>query len=168
MTFTKINPELISDNPFKLINNDWMLITAGDMQSFNTMTASWGGMGILWNKKVVFCFIRPTQYTFQFMEKTKHFTLSFFSEQYREALNFCGTKSGKNTDKMKHTGLTPIKSDNGSVYFKEARMVLECKKIYSDPLKHERFLDVAIEKNYPAKDYHTLYIGEITTCLIVQ
>jgi len=156
----------IPDNVFKLISKDWMLITAGNMESFNTMTASWGSLGELWNKKVCFCFVRPVRYTYQFTEKYDTFTLSFFEEKYRKILNLCGTKSGRDIDKMKGIDLTPVKSPSGSVYFDEARLVLDCRKIYIHDLDPANFLDPKIEKEYPDKDYHRMYIGEILNCLM--
>ena len=126
--FKEISPNEIRDNPFKLIGKDWMLVTAGDKSKFNTMTASWGGVGILWNKPVAFTFIRPQRYTFEFTEQGEYYTLSFFDEEYRKALNFCGTKSGRDYDKVKETGLTPVFSEDAP-YFGEAKLVLVCKKL---------------------------------------
>jgi flavin reductase (DIM6/NTAB) family NADH-FMN oxidoreductase RutF len=163
--FTKIEAENIKDNPVKLIGYDWMLVTAGTKDSFNTMTAAWGGIGYLWNRPVVYCFVRPTRHTYQFMEKSDYFTLSFFDEEFREALNICGNKSGRDTNKMAETGLIPIESENKSIYFEQARLVMECRKLYFDDLKPELFLDERIHKSYPAKDYHRLYIAEIVNCL---
>jgi len=156
----------IKDNPFKLIADDWMLVTAGTIDSFNTMTASWGALGELWHRKIAVCFIRPNRHTFQFTEQSERFTLSFFDETYRKALNFCGTKSGRDVDKMAATGLTPTASESGSVYFEQARIVLECRKIYTHDLDPTAFLDAAIEKEYPKKDYHRMYIGHIERCLM--
>lgn len=163
--FKNINPTQITDNPFQLIDKEWMLITAGELGSFNTMTASWGGFGILWNKPVVFCFVRPVRYTYQFMEKTGFFTATFFDREYRKALNFCGANSGRDTDKMAATGLTPIMSPNGSVYFEQARLVLECRKLYFSDIDPGHFILPEIKKNYPMEDYHRMYIGEIVNCL---
>ena len=97
----------IKENAIKLIGKDWALITAGDESGYNTMTASWGGLGQLWNKDVCFIFIRPQRYTYEFIEKNELFTMSFYPEEYRKALSFCGTKSGRDYDKAKETGLTP-------------------------------------------------------------
>lgn len=165
--FKQIKPVDITDNPFKAIDKDWMLITAGNIKSpdnFNTMTASWGTWGILWHKPVAFCFVRPTRYTYEFTEKNEYFTLSFFEEAYREALTLCGTKSGKDMNKVEAAGLSPMELTDhpGTVTFKEARLVLVCKKLYFDDLDPKLFLDPGIEKNYPKKDYHRMYIGEIT------
>lgn len=163
--FEKINIENISENTFKLIDKDWFLITAGMKSKFNTMTAAWGGFGILWNKPVVFTFIRPTRFTYGFAEEFDGFTISFFDSKYRKALNFCGTKSGKDVDKIKETGLIPVESENGNIYFEEAKLVMDCQKIYFDDLKPENFLAGFIESKYPLKDYHRMYVGEILTCL---
>ena len=129
-TFVQIKPEEIKDNPFKAIGSDWMLITAGSINSYNTMTASWGGMGVFWNKNIAFCVIRESRYTRKFIDNSDIFTLSFFDENYRDALRFCGAHSGRDCDKALETGLTAIESKNGSVFFKEARLVLECRKLY--------------------------------------
>lgn len=165
MGFRETKPELLSDNAFKLIGSDWMLITAGAPDLFNTMTASWGGLGVLWERKVAFCFVRPTRYTYGFIERSQYFTLSFFEERYRKALAFCGSHSGKDMDKIKEAGLTPIR-ESGHVYFKEARLVLACRKLYYQDLSPERFLDEKIVTLYPEKDYHRMYVGEIITCLL--
>ena len=165
-TFLLINPEELTDNPFKLIGTDWMLITAGDPQKVNTMTASWGGMGILWNKKACFCFVRPSRFTYELMEKAEVFTLSFFEEKFRNVLNYCGSNSGRDVDKIAATGLTPVHSPKGGIYFQEARLVLDCKKIYYQDFEAKNFLDAEIEKNYNGEDYHRMYVGEITGCYI--
>jgi flavin reductase (DIM6/NTAB) family NADH-FMN oxidoreductase RutF len=164
-SFINISPTLITDNPFQLIDKEWMLITAGKPESFNTMTASWGGFGILWNKPVVFCFVRPVRYTYQFMEESDFFTATFFDRKYRKALNFCGANSGRDIDKMAATGLTPLASAHGSVYFEQARLVLECRKLYFSDIDPEHFSDPAINNNYPFADYHRMYIGEILNCM---
>jgi len=163
-----IDPRLVADNAFKLIADDWMLITAGDIRSFNTMTASWGAMGELWHKKVCICFVRPTRYTHEFMEKSDKFSLSFFDEKYRAALDFCGKVSGRTINKAQQAGLTPIESEEGGVYFSQARLVFVCRKIYADYLDPALFLAPEIDRNYPAKDYHRMYIGEILHCLSAQ
>ena len=158
----------IKDNVFKLIADDWMLVTAGSLKSFNTMTASWGTLGELWNRKIAVCFVRPSRHTYQFMEREDVFSLSFFDEKYRDALNFCGTKSGRDVDKMAHTGLTPLTSKSGTVYFEQARLVLICRKIYIQDLDPGKFLDPKIEKQYPKKDYHRMYVGDIVETLLRQ
>lgn len=159
-----IDPTLIKENPIKLIGLDWMLITAGNLESFNTMTASYGAIGELWHKKVAFCFVRPTRYTYKFIEKHDCFTLSFFPEEYRETLRLCGTKSGRDINKMKGIGLTPAVGETGSVYFEEAKLVMECRKVYFQDVDPTNFLDKKIDDEYN-NDYHRIYVGEIVRAL---
>jgi flavin reductase (DIM6/NTAB) family NADH-FMN oxidoreductase RutF len=164
--FHMVDPYEVQDNVFKLLAKDWMLVTAGTPASFNMMTASWGGMGSLWNRLVCFAFVRPQRYTYQFMEKVEFFTLSFFEEKYRDTLNICGTKSGRDVDKVAETGLTPTFSERGAIIFEEARLVMECRKIYAQDITGAHFIDLTIDqKIYASKDYHRMYIGEIVRCL---
>ena len=162
--FKEISPELITDNPFKLIGSDWMLITAGNRESFNTMTGAWGGLGIMWAKHVAWCVIRPNRYTYKFIEESPFYTLSFLEEQYRDILTYCGTKSGRDVNKVTETGLTPVFGEN-TIYFAEAKLVLECKKIYAQDILPKNFLSPEIEEYYPQKDYHRMYLGEIVKVL---
>jgi flavin reductase (DIM6/NTAB) family NADH-FMN oxidoreductase RutF len=163
--FNTISIESLKDNFFSRIDNDWMLITAGTMTRFNTMTASWGTMGILWNRPVAICFIRPQRFTFQFAEKHSCFTLSFLEEKYRDILNFCGSHSGKDTDKIAKTGLKPVELGAESISFEQARLIFECRKLYTDFINPENFIvhDI-IRKNYPEADFHRFFIGEIVNC----
>ena len=167
--FKTIVPEMIKENPFHLIGQDWMLITAGHGEShrtFNTMTAAWGSLGTLWHKPVSFCFVRPTRYTYEFMEKNEIYTLSFFSKAYKEALSLCGTSSGRDTDKVTKAGFTAFEIQPGAVTFNEARLVLVCRKWYYQDLDPTHFLDPGIEKNYPQKDYHRMYVGEVISAFV--
>ena len=162
--FKEIDCESLSDNPFKLVGKDWMLITAGDRERFNLMTAAWGGLGVLWQRNVAFCFVRPTRHTFSFIERSDRYTLSFFGDEYRNILNFCGSKSGKDVDKVAETGLTPI-FENGFIYYEQARLVLQCRKVYAQDLVPDAFLDPKINDLYPLRDYHRMYVGEIVKLL---
>ena len=161
--YTQIDPAEITDNLIGLIASDWMLITAGSTDKLNTMTANWGGAGYLWNKPVVFVFIRPERYTYGFIENTEGFTLTFFDEGYRDALNLCGSKSGRDCDKVAETGLTPHFTELGYPAFTEARLVMECRKLYADQLTREAFLDSEpLRTHYSTKGgMHKLYIAEI-------
>ncbi len=161
----EINLQDLQFNPFTLFHNAWALITAGQENNYNTMTASWGELGILWNRPICTVFVRPQRYTHEFMEKNDTFTVSFYADEYRDALTYCGRNSGRDVDKAKETGLTPVHEDN-TTYFKEATLVFECKKIYKDDIKPNHFIDETIHKNYPEKDYHDVYIGEIVKVLI--
>lgn len=160
--FQKIHPKEASLFPIKEIGTDWMLITARKKDgSVNTMTASWGGVGVLWNKPVAFCFIRPQRYTLEFTEEAEEFSLSFFKEEFKEALTLCGRKSGRDCEKIKEAGLHLLDLD-GVPTFGEATKVLKVKKIYKDRIRKEGFLDEAlIKQNYPNEDYHILYVAEI-------
>lgn len=163
--FKTIPPEAIRENFFRLFNRDWMLITAGKPADYNTMTASWGSIGILWNKPIAMCYIRPHRYTFQFTERFDCFTLSFLQEGCRDILNFCGAHSGRTVNKASQTGLIPLETDLGNIIFEQSRLALECRKLYADVLNPGNFSDSDLEKKtYPGKDHHKFYIGEILTC----
>ena len=166
MSYIEIKPEELSGNTFKMIGSDWMLVSAADGEKFNTMTASWGGMGVLWNKSVAFVFIRPQRYTYQFTEKSDRMTLSFFSGKEREALTVCGRKSGRDCDKVAEAGLTPMWVGEDAPSFEEAEVVVVAKKLYVDDIKEEKMLDSAIMKNYPANDFHRVYVCEIEKVLV--
>lgn len=154
-----------SENPFKLIGSDWMLITAKKGDKTNMMTASWGGVGILWNKPVATIYVRPQRYTKEFIDNEEYFSLCVLPEEYRQILNYCGTKSGRDEDKIAETKLTIDESEKAPI-FKEARLVLICKKLYAQDLTEQSFIDKSlVEKNYQAKDFHTMYIAEIEKIL---
>lgn len=164
--YKKIEPSQIEDNLIDLIASDWMLVTAGDKEKFNTMTASWGGAGYLWNKPVVFVFVRPQRYTYQFTESNNLFTLSFFDrndEKSRNALKICGSKSGRDCDKVAEAKLVPQFTTLGNPTFKGARMVIECRKLYAELLRHDSFIDEDVyHTHYGSEDsLHKMYISEI-------
>ena len=164
--FKEVSVLDLGDNVFKRIGDDWMLVTAGRPDNFNTMTASWGTLGILWHLPVAICYVRPHRHTFQFMEDSDHYTLCFLEEQHRDILQFCGSHSGRDTDKIGETGLVPLSTELGNIYFEQCRLVLECRKLYSDWLKEDQFsITQLIGRNYPKKDFHKFYIGEIVSCL---
>ena len=166
--YRSVAPATLPDNFFSRIGEDWMLITAANSEGkVNTMTASWGCAGILWNKPVAICFIRPQRYTYAFTEEADTLTLSFFpKDTYRDALRFCGTKSGRDVDKFAATGLTVEKTAEGTPYVGEANLVLVCRKLYADDLKEGCFIDPDMLKHYAAKDYHRFYICEIIEVLV--
>ncbi|MBQ4104887.1 MAG: flavin reductase [Clostridia bacterium] len=163
--FKEITAQKLTLNPFTKIGKEWMLITAGNQEKFNTMTASWGGLGVLWNKDVAFTFVRPCRYTFEFTEESDFFSLCFFGEDCREALNLCGTKSGRDCDKVKEANLTPVFVD-GVPCFEEAKLVLICKKLYAQPMDKAFALTQDVTKHYGENEpYHTMYAGEIIKAL---
>jgi flavin reductase (DIM6/NTAB) family NADH-FMN oxidoreductase RutF len=165
--FVRVRADELNENAIKLIGTDWMLITAGTIDNMNTMTASWGGLGMLWNRHVAFIFIRPQRYTYQFVEREDYFTCSFYDERFRSMLNFCGTYSGRDCNKPLEVGISPIKVGH-SIAFSEARLIIECKKIYYQDINRENFLADFINKHYPESDYHRMFIGEITSAWINQ
>ena len=150
------------ENPFELIGQQWMLITAGDKDSFNTMTASWGGLGWLWNKPVAFIFVRPERYTHDFLESGDKVTLSFFPEACRQALQICGTKSGRDCDKVREAGLTPVILEDGAVTFGQVRLTVSCRKLLKSDMKESDFIDKEVlDKWYGNAGYHSVYVLEI-------
>jgi len=164
MTRIHIEPEVFLSRNFHIWGTQWLLLTAGDFQSgdYNTMTVGWGSMGVMWNKPFVQVVVRPTRFTFDYMERFGSFTVSAFAESYRPALRILGSRSGRDGDKIAAAGLTAIASHNvDAPGFDEAELIIECEKIYWEDFSPDRFLDASIEKQYPAKDYHRAYYGEI-------
>lgn len=154
------------ENPFELIGEQWMLITAGNASSFNTMTASWGCLGWLWNKPVAFVFVRPERYTHDFIENNEVLTLSFFPESCRKALQICGTKSGRDCEKIKEAGLEPLVLESGAVTFKQARLTLECRKLFKSDMKEPEFIDrELLDRWYKDAGLHSIYVLEIEKVL---
>ena len=160
MAMREISIKELTLNPFELIGEEWALITAGNQDGFNTMTISWGGMGVLWGKNVVFTFVRPQRYTLLFMQKNDYFTMSFYPKQFKSSLLLCGTKSGRDINKAEKAGLTPVFADQ-TVYFEQAELVFVCKKLAMAPMDPSGFIDNDIEQNYKDKDYHQMFAAEI-------
>ena len=161
--FKEISPKEIKDNLIGAIADEWMLITAGDEQSFNMMTASWGFVGEMWGADSVVIAVRPQRYTMEFLDREDTFSLSFYGDN-KEIHKVCGSKSGRDVDKGKETGLTPVFSDN-TVYFKEANKVIICQKQYVSRLTPDKFIDKEPLKWYPTEDYHYMIIGKIIKVL---
>ena len=128
-----ITADQFRKNPFKLIGKDWMLVTAGNEEKVNTMTASWGGLGVMYGKNVAFIVIRPQRYTKEFIDREDTFSLSFLDKKYRKTLNYLGTVSGRNEDKITKSGLTLARYEN-TPYFDEADHVLICKNYFANLL----------------------------------
>lgn len=166
--FLQLKPEELSRSPFQMIGKEWMLITAGTPEKVNTMTASWGGLGVMWHKNVAFAVIRPQRYTKEFVEENESFSLSFFDEGFKKQLSYLGSVSGREEDKIAKAGLTTAFED-GVPYFEEAKTVLLCKKLFQQDYKPESFLDASLlERWYPERDLHTMYIAEVTKILSAQ
>ena len=160
----KVDPKALDLNPFAAIGQQWMLITAGTVERCNTMTASWGGLGVLWGAPMATAYIRPQRYTKQFVDENEYFTLSFFSEDYRPQLNLCGTKSGRDIDKVKECGFTVAAGEGGAPYFEQAELVLVCRKRMAVPMDPAAMPEDVKEKWYKG-DWHTMYWGEIVEAL---
>jgi len=144
--------------------NRWFLLTSGSWKKndFNTMTVAWGFFGIMWNKPVAAVVVRPSRFTYEFIEKYDDFSLSSFGKEYKKDLGFLGSHSGRDSDKIVETKLTPAPCTSiGSPAFDEAELIIECRKIYKDDFKPSAFIDADIEKHYPEKDHHRMYFGEI-------
>lgn len=158
---------LEKEGVFQLIGREWMLITAGTPENFNTMTASWGGLGWLWNKPVAFVFVRPERHTYGFIEAQEQLTLSFLGEEHQDILNFCGTKSGRDCDKVAATGLRPVTTEEGGIGFEQARLVLQCRKLFKAEMSEADFLDKEVYAKWynerPGGSLHTVYVVEIET-----
>ncbi len=169
--YRKIGPNDIPGNIIKMVGDDWMLITAGDGSEkgqYNTMTASWGGMGCLWSKPVTFILVRNERYTYQLLEKNKYYTLTFYDKKYRPQLQkIFGTKSGRDTDKVKESGFHPIDTGFGMAYT-EANLIICCRKIYGDKMAEENAIPELAKEWYfnGSKNFHKLYFGEIVAVWI--
>ena len=163
--FKEIKLHELNENVVDLLNNQWGLVTAGDAQQCNPMTVSWGAVGELWNMDMVTIYIRPQRYTVRFLEEQDYFTLSFYPKDYKEALALCGSKSGRNIDKVEATGLTPV-FDEKAPYFEEAKIVLVCRKVAKGAFEPTQFIDNDVMKNYPENDFHYIYYGAVEKVLI--
>lgn len=160
-TFQPYPMDLLEMNPFTKIGKEWALVTAGDKKKANTMTVSWGGVGVLWGKNVTYIFIRDSRYTKKFIDSGDFFSLSFFSEDYRAALQYCGSNSGRDKNKFEEAGLT-LSYRHSIPYPDEANLVMLCKKMAAVPIDESTFTDKSIMKKwYSDKDMHTMYVGEI-------
>ena len=166
MSYRTVKPEELTGNVFNMIGRDWMLVCAEKNDKFNAMTASWGGLGVLWRKNVAFVFVRPQRYTYEFLEKTDKMTLSFFGEEYRDALRICGTKSGRECNKIAEAGLTPFSVNDGCTAFREANVIMECTKMYAGFLREEDIVDPAVMNEYKNGDFHKMYVVSIDRILV--
>jgi len=150
--------------PIHLWDIQWLVLTSGDFarNHFNAMTVGWGSLGYMWRRPFVQVVVRPVRYTYEFIEKYDTFTLCGFPKQFHAALQLLGTRSGRSGDKIAEAGLTPLASTKiAAPGYAEASLVIECRKIYWDDVHPQNFLDPELDKNYPRKDYHRIYFGEI-------
>lgn len=164
--FKEITAKEIKQNLISAIADEWMLISAGDKDGYNMMTASWGFMGEMWGADTAVAMIRPQRYTMNFVEKSDYFALSFYGDK-KDIHKVCGSLSGKDVNKTELTGLTPVFSDN-TVYFEQARLILICKKQYMQTLEKECFIDKEPLKWYKDDDFHNMIFGKIEKVLVKE
>jgi flavin reductase (DIM6/NTAB) family NADH-FMN oxidoreductase RutF len=162
MTRKTIDPSRLNMRVIHAFSDAWMLLTAGDKKSFNTMTISWGAIGEIWSKPVAIIVVRPSRHTYKFIEQSNEFTLCALPAKYKKQMTLLGSKSGREIDKVKASGLNPIPSQVVKTpSFDEAELIIECRKLYFDDIVPAHFLHPDLESNYGGKDYHRLYVGEI-------
>ena len=147
-----------------VFDKKWALLTAGDSESFNTMTISWGGLGTIWGKPVATVYVRTSRYTHDFMDANEFFTVSFYPEECRQILGVLGSKSGRDMDKMKESGLTPVKAGE-STSFKEAEVTLVCRKLFRQQLEVSNIPEDVLKAMYEGQAPHDMYIGEIVNII---
>lgn len=164
--FKEISAKEIKGNLIEKIADEWMLISAGSKEDYNMMTASWGFLGEMWGQDTAVAMIRPQRYTMKFINNNDYYALSFYGNN-KDIHKVCGSKSGRDVNKTELTGLTPV-FDNNSVYFKEANLVIICKKQYIDSLKEENFVDEEPLKWYGNKDFHNMIFGSIEKVLVKE
>ena len=165
MSFKELDIKEYEFSPVKAIGDNWGILTGTDGDGFNSMTVSWGSVGVLWSKPCVFVFVRPGRYTYKFMEQGEYFSLAIMPEGIHSEMAVFGSKSGRDIDKYEASGFTPLK-EKGVYFPKEAETVFICKKIAAGDIAPSWFIDPEIDpKNYPKKDYHRMYVGEIITLL---
>jgi flavin reductase (DIM6/NTAB) family NADH-FMN oxidoreductase RutF len=168
-TWEKHSWEALVFNTVELFGTDWALVATGNMEDYNMMTVSWGSWGWLWELPVANIYVRPQRHTHSYTEREAYFTICFFDDPDKEVLRKMGTVSGRDFDKMNYDKLTPFETENNSIAFEEAYLVVECRKIYADVLTEESFVDEAIASRvYPQKDFHTHYVGEITNVYVKE
>jgi len=163
--FEVLDPKTLEGNIFSLLDDRWGLLTVKDGEGCNPMTVSWGGAGILWGKPVITVYVRSQRYTRHLIDGEPYFSLTFLPEELHQAAVICGSKSGRDTDKVKECGLTVL-SDREAPYFQEGEITFICKKLYEQEMTVDHFADKELgEKWYGDGDCHKLYIGEILALL---
>ena len=151
---------------FKLFDDHWALLTAGTPDYYNTMTISWGSLGTIWaprgnGRQIATVYVKPSRYTFGYLEKSDYYTISFFPESCRKDMAYLGSHSGRDEDKLAATSLTPVEKSNGTMGFEEATLTLVCHKLYSDAFKKEGIPADIVQAYYDGDEPHHFFIGEI-------
>ena len=169
----EISVSELNMNPMTMIAKEWMLVTAGNQErGYNTMTASWGHLGSLWGHggglPTAVVYLRPQRYTKEFVDREELFTITVFPEEYKKALGYLGSHSGRDGDKVAAAGLTPV-FEGDYTYFAEAKLTLVCRKLYRGTIQPEGFMDQSfVEEYYPNRDFHDLYVGRIEKVLVSE
>lgn len=158
-------------NPMTMIAKEWMLVTAGNQErGYNTMTASWGHLGSIWGHggglPTAVVYLRPQRYTKEFVDREELFTITVFPEEYKKALGYLGSHSGRDGDKVAAAGLTPV-FEGEFTTFAEAKLTLVCRKLYRGMIEADGFIDKSIvAEHYPNSDFHDFYIGQIVKAFV--
>ena len=165
-TFQPYPIDMLEFNPFQKIGKEWMLITAGNKEKAKTMTASWGGVGVLWGKNVVFAFVRDTRYTKEFIDREETFSLTFLEEKYKSALKYLGAVSGRDEDKIGGARMHVDYHQDKTPYIDEGNLVIICKKMSATRITEEQFISSGLKEQWYADgNMHTMYVGEIIEVL---
>ena len=151
---------------FTKFDKQWALVTAGTPEHYNTMTISWGSLGTIWaprgnGRQIATVYVKPSRYTFGYLEKSDYYTISFFPESCRKDMAYLGSHSGRDEDKLAATSLTPVEKSNGTMGFEEAALTLVCHKLYSDAFKKEGIPADIVQAYYDGDEPHHFFIGEI-------
>jgi flavin reductase (DIM6/NTAB) family NADH-FMN oxidoreductase RutF len=165
--FTPIAPGEITGNVFTLVGEDYTVITSGTMEKYNSMTASFGGWGILFNAPTTWCFLRANRYTLEFIRETRTYTMTYFDEPYREQVMLFGTRSGRDSDKMQRHALTAVETPSGNIAYKEAKLIIECAlteitTVQPDDFYTDEGRSFVVTAHEEAKEYHKIVFGQIT------
>jgi flavin reductase (DIM6/NTAB) family NADH-FMN oxidoreductase RutF len=165
--FVSVAPTELSGNVFQLVGQDFMVITAGTETDYNSMTASWGGWGILFNEPATWCFLRASRYTLEYMKREKTYTMTYFDEPYKDQIMLFGSSSGRDSDKMKKHTLTVVKTPLGNISYKEAKLIIECELIQITTVQPDDFYTeegktFVVDAYKEVKAYHKLVLGKIT------
>ncbi|MDR2129666.1 MAG: flavin reductase [Odoribacteraceae bacterium] len=165
--FTPVAPRDIVGNVFRLVGEDYTVITSGTGEDYNSMTASYGGWGILFNEPSTWCFLRANRYTLEYIRREKRYTMTYFDEPYRDQVMLFGTSSGRDSDKMKKHTLSAVKTPAGSVAYKEAKLIIECElteitTVQPADYYSEEGRSFVVKAHEEVKEYHKLVFGKIT------
>jgi Conserved protein/domain typically associated with flavoprotein oxygenases, DIM6/NTAB family len=161
MSLHKIDLKTMTPEVFRVFGTNNALLTAGDRSACNTMTVGWCGLGRVWNLPACTVYVRPERYTWSFMEKQDFFTLSVLPAADHDKMVFCGTKSGRDTDKLGACGLSVQYGEGDAPLIAQAEWALVCRKLYAQDLKPEFVLDSRVDRFYQGEGWHRMYVGEV-------